>query len=142
MNLPTFHASPLPVGSASLPSIFSARPEARTRLRDFFSSHIRNPNTRRAYREAVRQFSAFCAENGIRDLSQVQPIHVAAFVEMQLKVHSKPTVKLRLAALRMVFDWMVVGQVIPTNPAHAVRGPKHSQSVARPRYSRPTKRVP
>ena len=34
---------------------------------------------------------------------------------------------LRLAALRMLFDWMVVGQVIPTNPAHAVRGPKHSQ---------------
>ena len=35
--------------------------------------------------------------------------------------------KLRLAALRMLFDWMVVGQVIPTNPAHAVRGPKHSK---------------
>jgi hypothetical protein len=35
-------------GSSSLPSIFVARPEARTRLRDFFSSHIRNPNTRRA----------------------------------------------------------------------------------------------
>jgi integrase/recombinase XerD len=116
------------IGSgASLPSIFTARPEARTRLRDFFSSHIRNPNTRRAYREAVRQFSAFCAEHDIRDLAQVQPIHVAAFVETQLKLHSKPTVKLRLAALRMLFDWMVVGQVIPTNPAHAVRGPKHSQ---------------
>ncbi|SNT44363.1 Site-specific recombinase XerD [Granulicella rosea] len=112
---------------ASLPSIFAARPEAKTRMRDFFSSHIRNPNTRRAYREAVRQFSAFCAEHGIRDLAQVEPVHVAAFVELQLKSHAKPTVKLRLAALRMLFDWMVVGQVIPTNPAHAVRGPRHSQ---------------
>ncbi len=111
----------------SLPSIFTARPEARKRMRDFFSSHIRNPNTRRAYMEAVRQFSAFCAEHGIEDLAQVEPVHVAAFVELQLKLHSKPTVKLRLAALRMLFDWMVVGQVIPTNPAHAVRGPKHSQ---------------
>jgi len=109
------------------PSIFTARPEARTRLRDFFISHIRNPNTRRAYREAVRQFSAFCAEHDIRDLAQAEPIHVAAFVETQLKLHSKPTVKLRLAALRMFFDWMVVGQVIPTNAAHAVRWPKHSQ---------------
>jgi integrase/recombinase XerD len=116
-----------PVESSSFPSIFTARPEARTRLRDFFSSHIRNPNTRRAYREAVRQFSALCAEHDVKDLAHVQPIHVAAFVEMQLKLHSKPTVKLRLAALRMLFDWMVVGQVIPTNPAHAVRGPKHSQ---------------
>ena len=117
---PSFAAGPLP-------SIFTMRPAARTRLRDFFSSHIRNPNTRRAYREAVRQFSAFCAEHDIRDLALVQPIHVAAFVETQLKLHSKPTVKLRLAALRMLFDWMVVGQVIPTNPAHAVRGPRHSQ---------------
>ena len=26
----------------------------------------------------------------------------------------------------MLFDWLVTGQVMPTNPAHAVRGPKHS----------------
>lgn len=113
--------------ATSLPSLFTARPDARTRMRDFFSSHIRNPNTRRAYREAVRQFSVFCAEIGIVDLAQVEPIHVATFVELQLKTQSKTTVKVRLAALRMLFDWMVVGQVIPMNPAHAVRGPKHSQ---------------
>jgi integrase/recombinase XerD len=113
--------------SASLPSVFTARPEARTRMRDFFSSHIRNKNTRRAYLEAVRKFSAFCAEHGIVDLAQVEPVHVAAFVEDQLREHSKPTVKQRLAALRMLFDWMVVGQVLSVNPAHAVRGPKHTQ---------------
>ena len=116
-----------PIQGSSLPSIFTARPEARERMRDFFSSHIRNANTRRAYMEAVRQFSTFCTEHGMSDLTQVQPVHVAAFVEAQMKLHSKPTVKQRLAALRMLFDWMVVGQVIPTNPAHAVRGPKHSQ---------------
>ena len=127
----TIGASQLISSSSSLPSIFTARPEARTRLRDFFSSHIRNPNTRRAYREAVRQFSAFCEDCGVVDLAQVQPIHVAAFVEAQMKVQSKPTVKLRLAALRMLFDWMVVGQVIQTNPAHAVRGPKHSQRTGK-----------
>ena len=71
--------------SSSLPSVFTARPEARSRIRDFFSSHIRNPNTRRAYMEAVRQFSTFCAEIGIVDLAQVEPVHVAAFVELQLK---------------------------------------------------------
>ena len=52
---------------------------------------------------------------------------MAAFVEAQLKQNSKPTVKQRLAALRMLFDWMVGGQVLPVNPAHAVRGPKHTQ---------------
>ncbi len=34
--------------------------------------------------------------------------------------------KQHLAAIRMLFDWLVTGQVIPLNPAHAVRGPKHS----------------
>jgi integrase/recombinase XerD len=115
------------VASSSLPSLFTARPEARKRLRDFFGSHIRNKNTRRAYMEAVRQFSAFCAEHGIVDLAQVEPVHVAAFVEDQLRQCFKPTVMQRLAGLRMLFDWMVVGQVLPTNPAHAVRGPKHTQ---------------
>jgi site-specific recombinase XerD len=61
------------------------------------------------------------------DLAQVEPVHVAAFVETQLQQNSRPTVKQRLAALRMLFNWMVVGQVLPVNPAHAVRGPKHTQ---------------
>lgn len=113
--------------ASSLPSVFTAQPQAKKRLRDFFSSHIRNKNTRRAYMEAVRQFSAFCAVRGIEDLAQVKPVHVAAFVEDQLRQCSKPTVKQRLAALRMLFDWMVVGQILAVNPAHAVRGPKHTQ---------------
>ena len=97
------------LSTTSLPSVFTAHPEARARMRDFFSSHIRNRNTRRAYMEAVLQYSAFCAQHGIGDLAQVEPVHVAAFVEDQLREHSKPMVKQRLAALRMLFDWMVVG---------------------------------
>ena len=31
-----------------------------------------------------------------------------------------------LACIRMLFDWLVTGQVLPANPAHAVRGPRHS----------------
>jgi len=34
-------------------------------------------------------------------------------------------VKQQLAAIRMLFDWLVIGQVMPTNPAAAVRGPNH-----------------
>src|ERR1700757_2248841 len=29
------------------------------------------------------------------------------------------------ALLPMLFDWLVTGQVVPMNPAAAVRGPKH-----------------
>jgi integrase/recombinase XerD len=39
-----------------------------------------------------------------------------------------PTVKQHLAAVRMCFDWLVTGQVMPSNPAHSVRGPRHSVS--------------
>src|SRR5204863_6442065 len=39
---------------------------------------------------------------------------------------SPQTVKQSLAAIRMLFDWLVVGQVIPFNPASSVRGPRYS----------------
>jgi site-specific recombinase XerC len=38
---------------------------------------------------------------------------------------ARPTVKQHLAAIRMLFDWLIVGRVLAINPAHAVRGPKH-----------------
>lgn len=56
----------------------------------------------------------------------VEPIHIAGYIEQLGTGVSKPTVKQHLAAIRMLFDWLVTGQVIPINPAHAVRGPKHS----------------
>ncbi len=52
-------------------------------------------------------------------------MHVATYIEQLQRARSAPTVKLRLAALRHLFDWMVIGQIMPTNPAAAVRGPRH-----------------
>ena len=43
----------------SPPSLFTVQPQARKRMRDFFSSHIRNKNTRRAYMEAAGSFLLF-----------------------------------------------------------------------------------
>ena len=39
-------------------------------------------------------------------------------------LRAAPSVKLQLAAIWMLFDWLVVGQVVPVNPASSVRGPK------------------
>ena len=50
---------------------------------------------------------------------------VAAYVEQLSGALAAPSVKQHLAALRMLFDWLVVGQVLPFNPASSVRGPKH-----------------
>ena len=55
----------------------------------------------------------------------MQPFHVAAFVKDLQGEFSPPTVKQSLAALRMLFDWLVTGHVLDVNPAHAVRDPKY-----------------
>jgi integrase/recombinase XerD len=68
----------------------------------------------------------WCEDRGITRIEDVQPVHVAGYVEELGKMRSAPTVKQHLACIRMLFDWMVTGQVIATNPAHAVRGPRHS----------------
>ena len=37
----------------------------------------------------------------------------------------RPDVKQQLAAVRMLFDWLITGQIMPSNPASTVHGPKH-----------------
>jgi integrase/recombinase XerD len=117
----------LPVESGkALPALFRSAPDSGRRFWEFFTVNIRNPNTRRAYFKAVQGFAAWCEEKGLGDLSRVTPMHVATYVEQLGFTHAKPTVKQHLAAIRMLFDWLVTGHLMQTNPAHAVRGPKHS----------------
>jgi site-specific recombinase XerD len=111
--------------SAKAPALFLRQPRATERFFDFFTSNIRNKHTRRAYYNAASKFSEFCAEYGVRDLEQVKPVHVAGYIESLREGFAKPTIKQHLAAIRMLFDWLIVGQIIDVNPAHAVRGPKH-----------------
>ena len=114
-------------GSVALPVLVaSAGERAGIRFLEFFASTIRNPHTRRAYGRAVADFLAWCAGQGVVSIVDVQPLHVAAWVELQSREHAAPTAKLRLAALRHLFDWLVTGQVVPLNPAASVRGPAHS----------------
>ena len=108
------------------PALFRAVPHGARRFWEFFTVNIRNPNTRRAYFKAVQDFAAWCEEKALGELSAVTPMHVAAYVEQLGRTHSKPTVKQHFAAIRMLFDWLVTGHVMESNPAHAVRGPKHS----------------
>jgi site-specific recombinase XerD len=113
------------VGAPGTPSLFLRSQESGKRFWEFFTANIRNWNTRKAYFVAVFQFSKWCEGKRLR-LEDIQPIHVAAYIEQLGQVLSKPSVKQHLAAIRMLFDWLVTGQVVPLNPAHAVRGPRHS----------------
>lgn len=113
--------------SPPLPRIVTGAGQGATRrFLEFFTVNIRNPHTRRAYVRAAMQFLAWCQERGVYDLARIEPMLIAAYIEQRTKEREAQTVKQELAALRMLFDWLVTGQVIPTNPAHSVRGPRYS----------------
>ena len=126
-DLVSLGRSGAPAGAqAEVPAIVAASGDhAETRFWEFFTVTIRNPNTRAAYARAAAEFCAFVSAGGIGDLRAVQPIHVAAYVEALGRTHAPSTVKLRLAGIRMLFDWLVTGQVVPFNPATSVKGPRH-----------------
>src|ERR1700732_859270 len=110
-----------------LPAIIAgARKGAKKRFLDFFTVNIRNPNTRAAYGRAAAAFLHWCDARGIGALDEVEPFNAAAYIEQRGKRIKAPSVKQHLACIRMLFDWLVTGQVMPSNPAHSVRGPRHS----------------
>lgn len=111
----------------ALPAIIAAaEPHAQARFLEFFAAAIRNPHTRRAYARGAGDFLHWCAARGVAGLAQIQPLHVAAWIEELGREVSVPTVKQRLAGIRHLFDWLVRSQVVPANPAVSVRGPAHS----------------
>ena len=123
MSLPALSAYALPGAGAG--------ERAMVRYVEFFTTQIRNPNTRAAYARAAATFFAWCETLGL-GLPMIRPVHVAAWIEQQGRELSAPTVKEQLAAVRMLFDWLVVGQVLPHNPDHAVKGPGTARPRARP----------
>ena len=117
----------LPGGWAvdGLPDIvLRAGPQAAERTVEFFTAQIRNPHTRAAYGTAVTRFFTWCDARGL-ELEQISPIAVATYIEEMQSQYRAPTIKQHLAAIRRLFDWLVIGQVVPTNPATSVRGPTH-----------------
>jgi site-specific recombinase XerD len=114
-----------PATQAQTPAIIrAAGRKASKRFFEFFAANIRNRNTRDAYFRAIVDFFAWCDDRGF-GLLDIEPIVVAAYVEYLAGIYSKPTIKQHLAAIRMCFDWLVVGQIVPHNPAASVRGPSH-----------------
>lgn len=113
-------------GFENLPSaILRAGDRATWRFIEFFTANIRNKNTRAAYAHAVHQFFTWIERRGVGELERVRPVVISAYVEEMQTTHSPPTVKQHLAAIKMLFDWLVIGQVVEVNPASSVRGPKH-----------------
>ncbi len=123
---PTSTPAPLRfTNSIGLPAMVEAGGErASRRFLEFFTAQIRNAGTRAAYLHAVNRFFSWCEQHRLQ-LSDLQPVIVATYIEGLTHQLAAPTVKVHLAAIKMLLDYLVTGHVLDMNPAASVRGPKH-----------------
>ena len=77
---PVGSSIPARIARGMTPALFCVSKQAQRRFWEFFTAHIRNPNTRRAYLIATWRFADWCGRHGI-PLAKVEPIVVAAYVE-------------------------------------------------------------
>lgn len=131
--------TPVAFAGRPFPAIIQeAGPDASRRFIEFFTANIRNPNTRSAYAQAAGQFLEWCQARRLA-LKKLSPFLIAAYVEelavrpkQERKVQkqspqgktftvtyrteplSPPAIKQHLAAIRMLFDWLVIGQIAPS----------------------------
>jgi len=83
--------------AAMLPALDKQRRErASWRFLEFFTVNIRNKNTRAAYGQAAGAFLRWCEGRGITHIEDVQPVHVAGYIEELCRLSKAPTVKQHL----------------------------------------------
>jgi integrase/recombinase XerD len=125
LSIPSPAGAPATGSGFLLPATIADQGEkAAERFYTFFTDTIPNPNTRAAYYRNALRFFAWTARQGLT-LPAIRSYHVSAYLADLATGHATPTVKQHLATLRMLFDWLIVGQVIDANPAAAVRAPRH-----------------
>lgn len=113
-------------GLVALPHALTAKQaEATATIEEFFIATLRNPYTRTAYLRACRQFFRWCRSAGV-GLDGITPALIGRYLDGF--PGSVPTAKQHLAALRGLFDLLVVRQVVPSNPAASVRAGRYSQT--------------
>ena len=91
---------------SSVPALYAPTAQAAKRCIEYFAANIRNPNTRRAYFHAVLEFSSWCEAQNFTQILDIEPLHVAAYIEQLTARLAKPSVK--------------------QHPAAPVRGPKYT----------------
>ena len=95
---------------------------ARFAWDEFFQGEVRNWHTRKAYTLAVRRFLAWCEARGT-DLVNITPGMVGEYFNEHPGGPS--TRKQHLAAVRKLFDKLVIRHAVIINPAYSVRTERH-----------------
>jgi integrase/recombinase XerC len=122
-----------PLQALTLPALASADPRARYAILEFFKAKIRNAHTRRAYLRAAEDFLRFAGgrPTGQR-LETIRSVDVSDWVAaMETTGLAAPTIKQRLAAIRMLFTALMESHSVDTNPAAVVKGPRYSVDIGK-----------
>jgi site-specific recombinase XerD len=94
---------------------------------EWFAARLTNPNTRTTYGRAIGKFCAWCAEHDLERLEDVEPVHVAGFLNALREAGaSRATRRQHLSAVRGLYNDLLSGGALTIrhNPALAVRGPR------------------
>lgn len=96
---------PIPARMARriIPTLFAGQRKAKKRFWEFFTAHIRNPNTRMAYLTALYWFADWCEAPGIA-LERIEPMMVAAYIEQLTKqrAHNRVSEELSLDEIERI----------------------------------------
>src|SRR5258705_5315655 len=88
---------------------------------ELLGARMRNPNTRSAYRVAWRSFLAFCSARRL-ELESVTAYHVGSWSDQHPE--SRSTYGQHLAAVRLLFDSLMMRGVVEYNPAARAKPPR------------------
>jgi site-specific recombinase XerD len=104
-------------------AIREASAAARFAYEEFMLGSISNPNTRIRYEHAIRHFFKWCDERSLA-INRITPGDVGQYFSEH--TGSAGTKNVALAAIRRLFDVLVIRHAIILNPATSVRGERHS----------------
>src|SRR6201997_867524 len=99
----------------------STRAKTAETFLELLGARVRNPNTRSAYRVAWRSFLAFCSVRQL-ELGDCKAYHVGAWLDQH--PGSRSTQGQHLAAVRLLFDSLMMRGVVEYNPAARARPPR------------------
>jgi site-specific recombinase XerC len=112
-------------------AIVRAGARAERCFQEFFTVAIHNRHTRIGYFRSCYSFFAWLDNEDVKSLAVIEPSHVADYIAALRNETGEATVKKNLTALRGLFDWLVAGRVLATNPARAVRVSKSNSRTGK-----------
>jgi site-specific recombinase XerD len=87
--------------------------------------NIRNPNTKRAYQNAIKDFMLFAGIKHPEEFRLVTPAHVIAWREgLGERVLNGTTIRHRMAALSSLFQYLCDKNAVTHNPVKGVKRPR------------------